>query len=177
MFNQVSAGPGNKVVTFGADSSVLNASWAQTRDRGKWQGRAPQSWRNSTANSNGRPQKAHLRSPEMWGSSGRGPRWERRWSQRASQCPCLRNRTPTFTLNVTFFWEVVVFFVVEEQQSEWRACFPRWWTVSTLPRPPATPPSTRPRRVLVVGRRLEPPSGHAHHGDATRRPKDCSVAR
>lgn len=34
MFNQVSADPGNKVVTFGANSSVLNASWAQTRDRG-----------------------------------------------------------------------------------------------------------------------------------------------
>lgn len=34
MFNRVGADPGNKVVTFGANSSVMNASSAQTRDRG-----------------------------------------------------------------------------------------------------------------------------------------------
>lgn len=35
MFNQVGADPGNKVVTSEANSSVMNRSSAQTRDRGR----------------------------------------------------------------------------------------------------------------------------------------------
>lgn len=180
MFNQVSADPGNKVVTFGANSSVLNASWAQTRDRGcagEVTGKSPAKL---TQQHRKHERETAESSPSEYRDVGKFGSWSSLGKEIKSEgiaVPLSEKPDAFFHAQRDFFLEVVVLFVVEEQQSEWRACFPRWWTVSTLPRPTATPPSTRPRRVFVVGRRLEPPSGHAHNGDATRRPTDGSVAR